>query len=116
MAAANRYLKDRFVPDCNARFAVPAAEPGSAFVACVGRPLEDVRCIQEDRQVGRHNGVVWRGRSLQLPAQPHRHPYVKATVRVHEYPDGRLAVFDGPRRLACSDAQGRVTDAQERAA
>jgi hypothetical protein len=27
MAAANRYLKDHFVPDYNARFAVPAAEP-----------------------------------------------------------------------------------------
>ncbi|MGQ0664720.1 MAG: hypothetical protein ACT4P2_14310 [Pseudomonadota bacterium] len=49
-------------------------------------------------------------------AQPHRHPYVKATVRVHDYPDGRRAVFDGPRRLACSDAKGRSTDAQERAA
>jgi hypothetical protein len=31
--SANRSLKDRFVPDYNARFAVPAAEPNSAFVA-----------------------------------------------------------------------------------
>src|SRR5580704_17698741 len=29
VAAANRYLKERFVPDYNTRFAVPAAEPGS---------------------------------------------------------------------------------------
>ena len=29
VAAANRYIKERFVPDYNARFAVPAAEPGS---------------------------------------------------------------------------------------
>src|SRR6266550_3565187 len=53
MAAANRFLKDRFVPDYNARFAVPAAEPGSAFVRYVGRPIEEVLCIQEDRVVGR---------------------------------------------------------------
>ena len=46
VAAANRYIKERFVPDYNARFAVPAAEPGSAFV---GRPIEEVLCIQEDR-------------------------------------------------------------------
>ncbi len=31
VAGANRYLKEQFVPDYNARFAVPAAEPGSAF-------------------------------------------------------------------------------------
>ena len=35
MAAANRYLKQRFVPDYNARFAVPAAEPGTARMAAV---------------------------------------------------------------------------------
>jgi hypothetical protein len=39
------------------------------------------------------------GRSLQIPAQQHRHHYVKATVRVHEYPDGQLAAFDGPHCL-----------------
>lgn len=116
VASANRYLKDRFVPDYNARFAVPAAEPGSAFVPYLGRPLEDVLCVQEDRQVGRDNCVIWRGRSLQIPPQPHRHHYVKATLRVHEYPDGRLALFDGPRELARYDAKGRLLDASSRAA
>ena len=47
IAAANRYLRERFVPDYNARFAVPAAEPGSAFVPYAGRPLSDILCIQE---------------------------------------------------------------------
>lgn len=116
VAAANRFLKNRFVPDYNARFAVPAAEPGSAFVPYAGRPLEDILCVQEERQVGRDNCVLWRGRSLQIPAQPHRHHYVKATVRVHEYPDGRLAVFDGPRRLAAYDPKGRLLDASSRVA
>src|SRR5438874_1097359 len=41
VAAANRYLKDRFVPDYNARFAIEAAEPGTAFVPYVGRPIDD---------------------------------------------------------------------------
>jgi hypothetical protein len=30
VAAANRYLRERFVPDYNACFSVPGAEPGSA--------------------------------------------------------------------------------------
>src|SRR5215470_9206204 len=55
VAAANRYLKERFVPDYNARFAVPAAEPGSAFVPYVGLSLEDVLCVHEERVVGSDN-------------------------------------------------------------
>jgi hypothetical protein len=100
LPAANRYLKQRFVPDYNARFALPAEQPGSAFVPYVGASLQDVLCIHEDRRVGADNCVIWKRRSLQIPAQGHRRHYVKATVRVHEYPDGRLAIFDGPRCLA----------------
>lgn len=116
VAAANRYLKTRFIAAYNARFAVAPAEPGTGFVPYVGRPIEDVLCIQEDRQVGRDNCVTWRGRSLQITAQPHRHHYVKATLRVHEYHDGHLAVFDGPRRLARFDHQGRPLDVSAKAA
>jgi transposase len=105
--AANRYLKAQFLPDYNTRFAVPAAEPGSAFIPYAGRPLADLLCIQEDRQVGRDNCVQWNGLSLQVPPQPHRHHYVKATLRVHQYPDGRLAIFDGPSCLARFDRTGR---------
>lgn len=116
VAAANRYLKERFVPDYNARFAVKAAEPGTAFVRYVGRPLEDVLCVQEDRVVGGDNCVSWNRRSLQIPPQRHRRHYVRATVRVHEYPDGRLAIFDGPRCLARFDPKGRTNDAVLQAA
>jgi transposase len=111
VAAANRYLRERFVPDYNARFAVPAAEPGSAFVPYVGRPLADVLCVQEDRVVGADNCVSYKRRSLQIPPQRHRQHYVRATVRVHEYPDGWLAIFDGPRCLARFDPKGANRDA-----
>ena len=104
MTAANAYLRETFVPEYNSRFGKPAAEPGTAFVAYAGPPLEDVLCVQEDRQVGRDNCVQWARRSLQIPPQLHRHHYVKATVRMHEYPDGSLAIFDGPRCLARYDA------------
>jgi hypothetical protein len=116
MAGANRYLKERFVPDYNARFAVPAAEPGSAFIRYVGRPIEDVLCIQEDRVVGADNCVTWNRRSLQILPQQHRRHYVRATVRVHEYPDGYLAIFDGPRCLARFDQKARNRDVVSQAA
>jgi hypothetical protein len=106
LEAANGYLRESFLPAFNARFAKPAAEPGTAFIAYTGPPLADVLCAQADRQVGRDNCVLWARRSLQIPPQLHRHHYVKAIVRVHEYPDGTLAIFDGPRCLARYDQAG----------
>lgn len=108
MAAGNAYLREVFVPAYNARFGKPAAEPGTAYVAYGGVALAEVLCVQLDRQVGRDNCVAWFGRSLQIPPQLHRQHYVRATVRVHEYPDGRLAVFDGPRCLARYDKDGAL--------
>ena len=109
--AANGYLRDTYIPEHNARFGKEAAEPGSAFVAYTGVALDEVLCVQGDRVVGRDNCVSWLGRSLQIPEQTHRRHYVKATVCVHEYPGGRLAIFDGPRRLARYDANGGLIDA-----
>lgn len=115
MAAANQYLNEVFLPAHNTSFRVPAAEPGTAFVAYIGRDLDDVLCIQEDRVVGRDNCVSYRRLSLQIPPDRHRHHYVKAKVRVHEYPDGRLAVFHGPRCLARYRADGRLIGETENA-
>jgi transposase len=116
VAAANRYLRERFIPDYNARFAVPAAEPGSAFLPYTGRPLTDVLCVQEDRVVGADNCVSFARRSLQIPPQGHRRHYVRATVRVHQYPDGGLAIFDGPRCLTRFDPKGEPRHAITQAA
>ncbi len=99
--AANLWIAQVYLPRHNARFAVPAAEDGSAFVAVAQGQWRDVLCVQEGRQVGADNTVRWRGRSLQLPPSPERAHYVRANVRVHAYPDGALAVFHGPRRIAC---------------
>ena len=98
------------MPAYNARFGKAAAEDGSAFVAYAGAALRDVLCVQQDRQVGRDNCVSWAGKSLQIPPQLHRHHYVKATICVHEYPDGTLAIFDGPRCLARCDASGAMIE------
>ena len=48
--------------------------------------------------------------SLQIPEDKHRHHYVKAKVRVHEYPNGHLAIFHGPRRLADYRPDGTCKD------
>lgn len=108
LAAANRYLARRYRPAFNAEFAVPAREEGSAFVPWIGGPLDDILCEQVERTVGNDNCVRHDNLFLQLPADRHRCHYVKAKVRVHRYPDGRLAVFHGPRRLADYSAEGKL--------
>ena len=99
MDDANRFLEEVFWPAHNGRFARPAEAAGSAFVAFAGS-LADILCVQEERVVSNDNTVRYKGRTLQIPANRHRHHYVKARVRVHEYPDATLAVFHGPRCLA----------------
>lgn len=113
--AANAWLRESYIPAHNARFARAATEPGSAFVPLGGIVLAEVLCVHEDRQVGRDNCLSWQGRSLQIPAQRHRHHYVKATVSVRCYPNGQLAVFDGPRCLARYDALGTLIEEKEAA-
>jgi len=68
--------------------------------------LADALCIEEERVVARDNTVSYDSRRLQLPASKVRAHYVKARVKVREYPDGTLAVFHGPRRIARYTAQG----------
>ena len=99
MEDANRYLKEVFWPAHNRRFARPAEASGSAFVAFAGT-LADILGVQHRRQVGNDNTVRYDNLILQIPADRQRHHYAKAEVRVHEYPDGQLAVFHGPRCLA----------------
>jgi Helix-turn-helix domain len=107
LGKANRFLKRRFLPAYNREFMVPAAETGSAFVPWIGTSLRDILCVQEERVVRADNCVVYANRLLQIPADRHRCHYVKAKVRVHEYPDRSLAVFHGPRCLAQYDANGK---------
>jgi hypothetical protein len=116
MAQANRYLEQVYRPAYNAQFAVPAAEPGSAFVPYIGPNLADILCEQFERTVSKDNCVSFEALTLQIPADPHRQHYVKAKVRVHRYVDGTLAIFHGPRKLADYDAAGGLTSVPVRQA
>jgi transposase len=110
--AANRFLADVYLRDHNKRFAVAAAEEGSAFVPFAG-DLKDVLCIREARTVTNDNCVRYGGLSLQIPEQRHRRHFVKATVQVHHYPDGSLAIFHGPRKLADYRPDGTLSEQED---
>jgi len=101
IADANRFIAKTYLPDHNARFAVPAHLPDNGFTAVRDRVmLAEVLCVHEQRVVGRDNTVRYKNKTLQLPQSPLRHHYVKARVTIHEYPDGTLSLFHGPGKIA----------------
>jgi transposase len=104
--AANAWLHDTYIVDHNARFAVKAEQDGSAFVAAAGLDLAEILCVQEERIVSNDNCVSYENRKLQIPESPLRPHFVKATVKVHQYPDGDLAIFHGRRCLGRYDRAG----------
>ena len=114
--AANRFIREVYLAEHNARFARPPEVAESAFVAGDPAILREILCIEEERVVARDNTVAYDGLRLQLPESRARAHYVKARVKVRHYPDGNLAVFHGPRRLARYDAGGRLLDQAQKAA
>ena len=115
--AANRFIADTYLPDHNRRFATKPELEASAFASPPPPDqVHEVLCLHTKRVVAHDNTVRHERRVLQIPASPVRHHYVKATVRVHEYPDGTLALFHGPRCLARYQADGEPIDTSNRQA
>ena len=109
--AANRFIREVYLPAHNARFARAPTLPESAFVPADLPQLREILCVQEERIVGRDNTIAHAGQRLQLPQSPLRPHYVKARVVLRQYPDGTLAVFHGPRAIARYTSQGDLIDA-----
>ena len=105
--AANAWLKAHYVAEHNAAFAIKAEQPGTAFVVDRNEAWREALCVIEERTVANDNTIAWSGRRLQLPESRLRPHFVKAVVRVHEYPDGTVSVFLGPHRLATFAANGQ---------
>ncbi len=94
---------------------MPPEAEGTAFVPFAGT-LDDILCVQQERTVSNDNTVRYKRLVLAIPPDRHRRHYVKARVRVHEYPDRTLAVFHGPRCLARYQADGSPINTSHRQA
>jgi transposase len=96
---ANAVL-ERFRPDYNRRFAVPAREAGNDF-----RPLskklnwERLFSLKYERTVGKDHVIQFGARSIQLPAQEGRQGYAGARVELSHQLNGELHVWRGQQEL-----------------
>jgi len=107
VAAANRYLREHFIPDYNATFTVPPADPASAFVPLGHADLDQLLCHEEERVVARDNTVSFDGLHLQIDKQRGRRSCAGLRVLTRRHLDGHLTLWWGPRCLGVYDAMGR---------
>lgn len=107
MKKANKYISHVYMPAHNVEFAVLPEETSSMFVPWAGNQLEDILCEHYERTVGNDNCIKFDGLVLQIPPDRYRYHYVRVKVKVYRYPNGQLAIFHGPRKLATYDTRGK---------
>ena len=99
VAAANAYLRTRFIPAFNMEFARPPADPTPAFVPLGRVDLDQILCIEDQRVVGRDNVVTAGLVPLQLAKQPGRRTCAGLRVLVRRHLNGQHSVWYGSRCL-----------------
>src|SRR5207237_4206993 len=107
MAAANQYLRERFLPD-DATFGRAPADPTSAFVPIGRVDLDQILCHEEERVVARDNTVRLDGVVLQIDKQRGRRSCAGLRVLVRRHLNGHHSVWWGPRCLGRYTAAGRL--------
>jgi transposase InsO family protein len=103
---ANRFLRQEYVAEFNRRFAVVAAEPGSAFLPLQGQYLERIFALQHERVVKGDNTVEIGHRTLQIEKTPWRNTLAGCQVIVYEHLDGTLSVGYGPHLVGHFNPEG----------
>lgn len=112
VAVANRYLRERFIPDDNATFAHAPADPTSAFVPVGRHDLAQILCHEEDRVVARDNTVRLDRVVLQIDKQRGRRSCAGLRVVGRRHLTREHSVWWGPRCLGRYTAEGRPLPAR----
>src|SRR2546426_208133 len=107
VAAANRYLRDQFLPAFNTELGRPPAEATPAFVPLGRVDLDQILCVEADRVVGRDNVVTADGVPLQVAKQPGRRTCAGLRVLVRRHLNGHHSLWYGTRCLGRYDDRGR---------
>jgi transposase len=101
---ANRFLREHYIGEFNAKFTTPAAERGSAFRKCSRRDLDWVFSLQTERVVSKDNTVAIGNRWWQIEKCRWRHSLAGQTVTIHQHLNGTVSIRFGPHTV------GRYTE------
>ena len=92
---ANRFLRERYVAEMNGRCAVPAGQPGHAFVPVRGHDLERIFSVQTERRVDHDNTVAIGERVWQIERTRWRGTLAGCRVTICEHLDGQVSIVYG---------------------
>ena len=104
---ANRFLRERYIPEINRRFGVPAAEKGHAFLPVRGSDLDQIFSVQTERVVAKDNTIRLENRVWQIERTPWRGTLAGCRVTICEHLDGRVTILYGPHLVANYTAEGQ---------
>lgn len=107
VAAANRYLRERFIPAFNTEFGRPPTHPTAAFVPLGRLDLEQILCVEQERVVGKDNVVTADHVALQVDKQPGRRTCAGLRVLIRRHLDGHHTVWYGSRCFGRYDRRGQ---------
>lgn len=106
---ANRYLREKFVPDFNKRFGVKAREVGSSFASLhPSVDLNEIFAIHTRRVVKADNTISYKTKTLQIPVQEHRMNFTRCDLTVIEHMDRTISLKHGHRLLGRYDHEGNL--------
>jgi transposase len=106
LEAANRFLREHYIPAFNEKFMVKATEPGTAFRKTGRRDLDYIFSIQTERVVGKDNTVAIGDRWWQIEKCRWRHTLAGQTVTIHQHLDDSVSIRFGPHVVG-QDPEGR---------
>lgn len=106
MEGANRFLRRVYTARFNRKFAVKAAEDGTAFTKCTRQDLDRVFSIQTERTVNRDHTVKFRNMLLAIDREQWKASLAGSRVTVYEHSDESISIGYGVHEVGRYDADG----------
>jgi hypothetical protein len=104
---ANAFLRQSYIGEFNAKFAVAAPQKGTAFRRTSRSDLNWIFTVQTERAVDQDNTVAIGDRHWQLEKSRFRSTLAGCTVTIHEHLDETVSIRFGPHVVGRYTAQGQ---------
>jgi transposase len=114
LEGANAFLRESYIAIFNQKFAVAAAQQGTAFRRTVRSDLDWIFSVQTERVVAKDNTVAVADRTWQLEKSRFRSSLAGCTVTIHEHLDGSVSIRFGPHVVGRYTAAGETRQASAR--
>jgi transposase len=111
---ANAFLRQSYIAQFNTKFAVTAAQKGTAFRRTSRSDLNWIFTVQTERVVDKDNTVAIVDRRWQLEKSRFRSTLAGCTVTIHQHLDETVSIRYGPHVVGRYRADGQPAQSESR--